>query len=67
MKLVSKCDYLLFSRWSTKWLYIGNFNKPIIYYTDAKIFVLCWIITGIICPKWIIKQGNETERLGILK
>lgn len=41
-----------------------NFNKPIIYYTDANFSIMVnyyWHNE----PKWIIKQGNETERLGI--
>lgn len=41
-----------------------KFNKPIIYYTDANFKIMVdyyWYNL----PKWIIQQGNETERLGI--
>lgn len=63
MKLVSKCDYLFFPGGAQMAVY-RNFNKPIIYYTDANFGIMLdyyWYNL----PKWIIKQGNETERLGI--
>lgn len=63
MKLVSKCDYLFFPGGAQMAIY-RNFNKPIIYYTDANFSIMVnyyWHNE----PKWIIKQGNETERLGI--
>lgn len=63
MALVSKCDYLFFPGGAQMTAY-RKFNKPIIYYTDANFKIMVdyyWYNL----PKWIIKQGNETERLGI--
>lgn len=63
MNLVSKCDYLFFPGGAQMAAY-RKFNKPIIYYTDANFKIMVdyyWYNL----PKWIIKQGNETERLGI--
>lgn len=58
-----KCDYLFFPGGAPIGVFLKT-NKPIIYYTDATFKLMInyyWYHQS----KWIIRQGNETERLGI--
>lgn len=63
LTLVSKCDCLFFPGNAQIAVY-KKIKKPVIYYTDANFCIMVdyyWHNQ----PQWIIKQGNETERLAI--
>lgn len=61
--LISKCDYLFFPGGAQISAY-KDFNKPIIYYTDANFSIMIDYYWHHL-PQWIIAQGNKTENLAI--
>lgn len=63
--LIQQCDYIFFPGTAQIAIYIKS-DKPIIYYVDGTFQIMkdyYWHNLS----RWMIKQGNETERLAIQK